>query len=112
MPALLPPPMPRLPCWITRTSGKRSRTSSTLPSDDPLSTRIVSKSRTESRHCSSQGRALYETTTTETSSRIGHRRAPHALPQQHDDARQREHQRQHEEEEAARKRGVCVDAEL
>ena len=41
MPVLLPPPMPRFSCSITRTSGNRSRTSSSVPSVEPWSTTIT-----------------------------------------------------------------------
>src|SRR3954451_6492696 len=103
MPVLFPPPMPLLSCSITRTSGKRSRTSSKVPSVDPLSTTTTSSPRTDSRHCSTQGSALYVTTTTETSGgAIGHRmRAPagERLPQHDADAGQREQDRHQEEQE-------------
>ena len=67
MPAFEPPPRPLFSCSITRASGKRSRTSSSVPSVEPWSTTIVSWPRTLSSACSTQGSALYVTTTTETS---------------------------------------------
>src|SRR5215213_4713021 len=111
MPALLPPPMPRFSCSTTVTSGNRSRTKATVPSLEPLSTTTVSCPRTDSRHRSSHGSALNVTTTTEASP-IGHGRPPHALPHEHGEPRQREHDRHHEEEEAARERAVGVDVDL
>src|SRR6266542_104174 len=104
MPALLPPPMPRFSCSSTRASGKRSRTSSSVPSVEPWSTTIVSWPRTDSRQRSSHGSAFHVTTTTETSpSRIGHGRPPHALPQDHHQAGERQDEGHHEEEEPAGK---------
>src|SRR5581483_2564950 len=95
----------------------RSRTSSSVPSVEPWSTTTTSWPRTESRHRSSHGSALYVTTTTETSGRsggdIGDRRAAEDVLPDHDrDAGQREQDRHHEEEEPAREGGVVVDAEL
>src|SRR5919112_4789114 len=115
MPALLPPPIPTFPCSIRRTRGKRSRTSSTLPSVEPLSTTIVSWPATDSRQRSSHGSELNATTTTVTSSRIAlhrsRRRAPHALPQDHAEPRQRDRDRQQEEQKADRERRVGVDVD-
>jgi len=51
-----PAPRPRFSALINRTSGKRSRTKSTVPSRDPLSTTIVSTPRSDSRQGSIQGR--------------------------------------------------------
>src|SRR5258705_7981605 len=101
MPALLPPPIPLFSCSITRTSGKRSRTNSTVPSVDPwsttsTSTSMISEERADARHCSSHGNAFHVTTTTETSGTWSRgRRAPveHLLPQDHGDPGQREHDR-------------------
>src|SRR5581483_278119 len=115
MPALLPPPMPLFSCSTTRTSGKRSRTSSSVPSVEPWSTTTTTFPRTDSRHCSSHGSAFHVTTTTETSDgsmRDGRAAAEHVLPQQEPHPGQREQDRHHEEEEAARERGVARDAEL
>src|ERR1051326_5318587 len=109
MPALLPPPMPAFACSSTRMSGYRPRTKSTVPSVEPWSTTITSRSRTDSRHCSSHGSPFSVTTTTETSGRsIGHRgrAAEDVLPEDHADAGQREQDRHHEEEESARERRV------
>src|SRR6185503_3077664 len=103
--------MPRFGCSTTTASGKRSRTSSSVPSVEPWSTTTVSCPRTDSRHCSIHGIPLYVTTTTETSP-IGNGRPPHALPADDQEARQRQHERHHEEEESARERAVGVDAEL
>src|SRR5258705_8401096 len=118
MPALLPPPIPLFSCSITRTSGKRSRTKSTVPSVEPwsttsTSTSTISEERTDARHCSSHGSAFHVTTTTETSG-TGHCRAPveHLLPQDHGDPWQREHDRHQEEQEAAREGGIGVDAQV
>src|SRR6266545_7052677 len=106
--------MPRFSCSITRTSGKRSRTSSSVPSVEPWSTMIVSCPRTESSERSTQGSALKVTTTTETSSAIGDRggRAAEALPEDDREAGRREDERHHEEEEAGRERGVGVNVQL
>src|SRR5581483_6494811 len=115
MPALLPPPMPRFSCWITRASGNRSRTSSSVPSVEPWSTTIVSWPRTDSRQRSTQGSESYVTTTTETSSAIGDGRgrpAPHSLPEDHREARKRERERHQEEQESRCERRVRADAEL
>src|SRR5438093_13775150 len=106
--------MPRFSCSTSRTSGKRPRTSSRLPSVDPWSTTTVSRPRTDSRHCSSQGSAFQLTTTTETSVpslAIGDGRAPHALPEDHHEPGERQHERQQEEQEARRKGGVGIDVE-
>ena len=46
MPVFEPPPRPRFSCSISRASGKRSRTSSSVPSVEPWSTTIVSWPRT------------------------------------------------------------------
>jgi hypothetical protein len=58
MPAFEPPPRPLFSCSITRTSEKRSRTSSNVPSVEPWSTTIVSWPRTLSSARSTQGSAL------------------------------------------------------
>src|SRR5260221_12060800 len=115
MPALLPPPIPLFSCSITRTSGKRSRTSSSVPSVEPWSTTTTSRPRTDSRHCSSHGKAFHVTTTTETSATgMRCRRAPveHLLPQDHRDPGQREQDRHQEEQEAARKCGVGIHVQV
>src|SRR5262245_6952957 len=115
MPALLPPPIPLFSCSITRTSGKRSRTAATVPSVEPLSTTITSRPSTDSRHFSTQGSALYVTTTTETSATgRGDGRAPveDALPQDDRHAGQGEQHGHHEEQETARERGVRVHSEV
>src|SRR3954452_18693211 len=112
--------MPRFSCSITRTSGNRSRTSATVPSVDPLSTTITSRSRTDAMHCSIHGSAFHVTTTTDTSGTApGHRAlrsrsAPveHLLPEDHGEPRQREEDRHHEEEEATREGRVGIDPEV
>ena len=70
MPAFEPPPRPLFSCSIRRASGNRSRTSSRVPSVEPWSTTIVSCPRTLSSARSTQGSALYVTTTTETSAMV------------------------------------------
>src|SRR4051794_9825558 len=115
MPVLLPPPMPLLSCSITRTSGKRLRTSSTVPSLDPLSTTTTSSPRTDSRHCSTQGSALHVTTTTETSATGRRHRGASVedvLPEDHGEPGQRKQHGHHEEEEAAGERGIRAHAEV
>src|SRR5262245_54207554 len=115
MPALLPPPIPLFSCSITRTAGKRSRIAATVPSVEPLSTTTTSRPATDSRHFSIQGRALYVTTTTETSATGGRDgRAPveDALPEDDCDTRQREQHGHDEEQEAAGERRIGVDAEV
>src|SRR6266849_5762337 len=104
MPVLFPPPMPRFSCSSTRTSGKRSRTTSRVPSVEPWSTTITSCPRTDSRHCSSHGSAFQVTTTTERSATaFGDRCAPieDVLPEDHGEPGRCEHDRHHEEEEPA-----------
>src|SRR5438067_5266249 len=110
MPAFQPAQRPRFSCWTSRASGNRSRTSSTVPSVEPLSTTIVSCPRTLSRHCSSQGSALYVTTTAQTSptGRAGTCGAAERLPGQRHRPRQRHRDRDDEEEEARRERRVVV----
>ena len=58
MPAFQPAARPRFSCSINVTSGKSSRTTSTVPSVEPLSTTTVSSPRTLSRARSTQGSAL------------------------------------------------------
>src|SRR4051794_1399102 len=102
MPALLPAPMPAFPCSTSRTAGKRSRTSSTVPSVDPWSTTIASRPATDSRQRPSHGSAFHVTTTTETSpwlSGIEDRRPAQALPEEHEQAGDGEQERQQEEQE-------------
>src|SRR5581483_6299958 len=116
MPALLPPPIPRFSCSITRTSGNFSRTRSSVPSVEPWSTTTTSSPVTDSRHRSSHGSASYVTTTTVTSGRaIGDRlRTPagNRLPEHDADAGKREQDRHHEEQESGRERLVVRHAEL
>src|SRR3954462_11978534 len=115
MPAFEPPPRPRFSCSISRASGKRSRTSSSVPSVEPWSTTIVSCPRTLSRPRSSQGSALYVTTTTESSAMVllwpRLHQATHALPAEHDAARHGQAERHREEEETGREGLVGVHAE-
>src|SRR6476661_2957757 len=115
MPALLPPPIPLFSCSINRTSGQRSRTKSTVPSVEPWSTTMISRPRTDSRHCSSHGKAFHVTTTTETSGTgRGFGRAPveDLLPQDHCDPGERERDCHQEEQEPARKRGVGIHVQI
>src|SRR6476469_8777007 len=120
MPVLLPPPMPRFPCSITRTCGNWARTRSTVPSVDPLSTTITSRPCTDARHCSIHGCAFHVTTTTVTSTtasrystlRLWCTPTEHLLPEDHCEPRQGEHDRHHEKEEPAGERRVGVDAEV
>src|SRR5581483_8133677 len=90
---------------------------SSVPSVEPWSTTTRSRSRTESRQCSSHGSPFHVTTTTATSGTsggaIGNRSPSNdALPQEHDDAGQREEDRHHEEQEAAREGEIRMDAQL
>src|SRR5579871_1595173 len=115
MPVLLPPPIPTFSCSIRRTNGKRLRTNSTVPSVEPLSTTITSRSPTDSRQRSMWSRAFQVTTTTETSGcSIGDRSAPaeDVLPEQDAEAGQREQDRHDEEQETAREGLVGGHAEL
>src|SRR4051794_18936722 len=112
MPALLPAPNPRFSCSITRAAGNRSRTSSSVPSVEPLSTTITSFPCTDCRQGSIQGSALYVTTTTETSSRIGNGRSSRTLPDDDQEPGQRKRERHQEEDEAGREGGIGVNAEL
>src|SRR5438067_13764081 len=115
MPLLLPPPMPRLSCSITRTPGKRSRTKATVSSVDPLSTTITSSPATDSRHCSTHGSAFHVTTTTVTSgTAFRHRRAPveDVLPEDHREPGHGEHDRHHDEEKTAGEGCVRRDVQL
>src|SRR5580765_3687888 len=120
MPVLLPPPMPRFSCSITRASGNCSRTRSTVPSVEPLSTTITSRPCTDARHCSIHGSAFHVTTTTVTSATaLGHRAlrsrggpAEHLLPEDHGEPGQREQNRHHEEEKAAGERRVGAHSEV
>src|SRR4051812_12220227 len=100
MPVLLPAPNPRFSCSITRAEGKRSRTSSSVPSVEPWSTTITSFPSTERRHRSIQGSALNVTTTTVTSSRIWNGRSARALPDDDHEPGQREDERRQEEDES------------
>src|SRR4051794_36764289 len=115
MPALLPPPMPTFGCSTSLACGNRSRTSSTVPSVEPLSTTTVSYSRTDSRHRPSQGSALYATTTTETSSRIRNRsrppRAAAEIPQDDREPRYGQHERHHKEQNPAGERRARAHAQ-
>src|SRR6266567_1153439 len=114
MPVLLPPPMPRFSCSITRTSGNRLRTSSRVPSLEPWSTTITSWPLTESRHSSTHGSAFQVTTTTVRSTTAEHRRAPveDVLPEDDREPGRREHDRHDEEEEPAREGAVGRHAEI
>src|SRR6266540_1193209 len=97
MPALLPAPKPRFSCSTSRASGKRLRTSSTVPSVEPLSTTISSASVPckLSSERSIQGAALYVTTIAVTSA-IGFARhagasgPPQSFPREDQRARRRQ----------------------
>src|SRR2546423_1628088 len=118
MPALLPPPMPRFSCSTRRTSGNRSRTSSTVPSVEPWSTTIASCPPTLSRQRSIHGSELNATTTTETSDirfwlmQGSSRHAAQVLPEHDGEARYRECDIDDEEEEAGGEGQVRADAEV
>ncbi len=58
MPALLPAPKPLFSCSTTIASGKRSRTSSTVPSREPWSTTTSSVPAALSSARSTHGMAL------------------------------------------------------
>src|SRR5688572_32152616 len=115
MPAFQPAPSPRFSPSSTRTSAKSSRTTSGVPSLEPLSTTIVSSPRTLARQCSIQGSALYVTTRTLTVvGALGMRRVratPQPLPEQDHAARQRHRDRDEEEEESRGERLVGADSE-
>src|SRR5437763_14167204 len=113
IPAFQPAARPRFSRSSTRTSGRRSRTSSSVPSVEPASTRIVSCARTLARQVSSQGNAFRLTTTTLTSAMADARPAEsaQALPAEDRRARQRERERDEEEAEPRRERGVRVDVQ-
>src|SRR6266545_956849 len=118
MPALLPAPKPRFSCSTSRASGNRSRTSSTVPSVEPLSTTISSASvpRKLSSERSTQGAALYATTIAVTSA-IGFARhagasgPPQSLPREDQRARRRHHHRDDEEEEPGCEGPIGIDAD-
>src|SRR5438093_4664893 len=116
MPALLPPPMPRFSSSITRASGNRLRTISSVSSLDPWSTTIVSWPRTLSRQRSTHCAELKVTTTTETSDiRLVQRCSPgaaEALPEEDPEPGQRERDRDEEEQEPGRERLVRTDAQI
>src|SRR6266487_1666801 len=117
--------MPRFSSSITRASGNRRRTISSVSSVEPWSTTIVSYPRTLSRLRSIHRSELNVTTTTETSAvaippresdiRLMERRpwdSSEALPEEDPKAGERERDVDDEEEEAGGERLVGVDAEL
>src|SRR5215210_5091373 len=113
MPRFQPAARPRFSCSITVASGSCSRTTSALPSLEPLSTTTTSSPRTLSRQRSIHGSALWVTTTTPASS-MGRGRPPSAqpLPEQDCPARKRQRDGHEEEEEARGERLVGVDADV
>src|SRR5687767_305045 len=112
MPAFHPAARPRFACSSTRTSGKSSRTTSTVPSLEPLSTRTVSSPRTLSRHRSIHGSALKVTTTAPASRMSRSGSPPQPLPEQDHDTRKSHGDGDEEEEEAGGERCFRVDPEL
>src|SRR5581483_11882153 len=107
----------RFSCSITRTSGKRSRTSSSVPSVEPWSTTIVGIPRRLSRQRSSQGRPSSVTVTAVTSALTSGlepagRRPSQPLDGQDHRARQRERDRDDEEQEARREGWIGADVQL
>src|SRR5262245_39115710 len=119
MPVFQPAANPRFSRASKCTSGKRSRTSASVPSLEPWSTTMVGTPRTLSRHCSIQGSASYVTTATATSGRAaslamldaGARAAADALPREDRATRERHDDRHEEEQEPGRERLVCTHAE-
>src|SRR3990170_2528871 len=116
IPMFQPAPRPRFSALINRTSGKRSRTKSTVPSRDPLSTTIVSTPRSDSRQGSIQGRASYVTTTAATRGSLAmldprSRLAAKPFPEQDRATRHRQQQGDEEVEETGRERLVRADAD-
>src|SRR4051812_21965169 len=114
MPAFHPAARPSFGRSTSRAAGKRSRTSSSVPSVEPWSTTTVSCRRTLSRHRSTQGSASSVTTTAVTGSAIrdGTARdgAAEPLPREDQRARDGHEDRHEEEEEPGRERAVGVDA--
>src|SRR5205809_4628842 len=116
MPALLPAPKPRFSSSIRRASGNFSRTRSSVPSVDALSTTITSASvpRRLSSERSIQGAALCVTTTALTSGSAirfawnprAATRPAEAFPGKNQRARERHQDRDHEEQEPGRERLV------
>src|SRR5215218_10588676 len=112
MPAFQPAARPLFGCCTSVASGKRSRTASTVPSVEPLSTTTVGSPRTLSRQRSTHGSAFHVTTTAATSA-MAHTRtdtAARAFPDEDDASRKRQRDRHQEEEEAGGERRVGVDA--
>src|SRR6266496_1566806 len=108
--------MPRFSSSITRASGNRRCTISSVSSVDPWSTTIVSWPRTLSRQRSIHCAELKVTTTAETSD-IGlvERGAPgaaEALPEEDPEPGQRERDRDEEEQEPGGERFVRADPEV
>src|SRR6187455_2591506 len=112
MPRFQPAARPTFSCSITRASGSCSRTTSALPSLEPLSTTITSSPRTLSRQRSIQGSALCVTTTTLASGMARARPPAQTLPEQDQPAGQRHHDGDEEEEEAGGEGLVRVDADV
>src|SRR4026209_232050 len=111
MPRFQPAARPTFSCSITRASGSCSRTTSALPSLDPLSTTTTSSPRTLSRQRSIHGSALWVTTTTLAPGLPGARPPAQPLPEQEQAARQRHHDGDEEEEEAGGERLVGTDTD-
>src|SRR6266536_6321079 len=122
-----------LSCSITRTSGKRSRTSSSVPSVEPWSTTMVSTPQSDSRQRSIQGSPFSVTVTAVTSALTSRRparassrrerelatsfeargrRAAEPLEREDHGAGKRERDRDDEEQEAGRERRVGADVQL
>src|SRR5262245_33963231 len=111
-----PAPSPRLSLSTSRTSAARSRTNSTVPSLEPLSTTTVSTPRSESRQFSIHGMASYVTTTAATRCGsamfdLGTRTAPEAVAQHDHRPRERQQQGHEEVQKTGCERLVGADAD-
>src|SRR5262245_15996161 len=114
MPAFQPAASPSFARSSSVASGKRSRTSSSVPSVEPWSTTTVSCPRTLPRLRSTHGSAFSVTTIAVTSSAIRDRvprRPSQSFPREDDAPRHRHEQRDEEEQEARGERRVRVDAD-
>src|SRR5919197_5279348 len=135
MPVFQPAPRPRFSCSTRRAAGKRSRTSSSVPSVEPWSTTTSSCAPTLSRQRSIHRPAFSVTTTTLTPRGRGaslakdrrpatiarsampqagalSAKAAHSFPGEDPGAGQRHRDRDEEEEEARGEGGVGVDREV
>src|SRR4029078_7612554 len=108
-----PAETPAFSLSTTRTAGNPSRTRSTVPSPEPLSTTTVSTSATLSRHCSIQGSALYVTTTHAARAAASamlepgpRAAAPEVFPEEDRRPREREHGGDEKDQESRRERLV------